>query len=153
MYALLIVFAILAQQRQLTVETREEAGILWEYVTFHARSSASGPMVTVKASTAPRRGVPYLKEIQLSVGGHALQCPQSFFKDLDLPKLGTISLWYDSATLEVHGDFWLRFEYGFPKQDARFVQVRIRVHGGRCVDREFRVPEEGGNWRYQDTKP
>jgi|SRR5450432_238355 len=152
----LLLTLLLVAQQQVVVKIGEDVGVLWERVTLQAHPTPSRSPLTLDARTTMRDGAAYLTQLRLRVGGRQIPCASPLFNDLPFPQLGTLSVWYDSEKFEPRGDFALRFRYGetpYLGKGNDYVEARIRVHGGKCMAREFRVPEDGGTWRDQPTKP
>ena len=152
----LLLSMLFAAQQQVVVNTREDVGVSWERVTLQAHPTSSRSPLTLDARTTMRDGAAYLTQLRITAGGRQIPCASPLFNDLPFPQLSTLSVWYDSGKFEPRGDFELKFQYGetpYLGKGNDYVEARIRVRGGRCTAREFRVPEGGGTWRDQPTKP
>jgi len=94
--------------------------------------------------------------LQIRVGRRRISCDSRFYADVPYPHLATLAMRFSGTTDDVTGKSFVALAFGEHPADPeteRYSELRIAVENGRCVSREFAVPEIDGATRYQEKLP
>jgi hypothetical protein len=124
----------------------------WRRVRFEATHGST--RIQIKGETLP--DVSRISSLEIRVGRRRVSCDSRFYADVPYPHLQTLAMRFSGETDDVTGESVVALQFGEQPTDPetdRYSELRIAVENGRCVSREFAVPESGGGTRYQESLP